>query len=472
MKLTHALIIGATLVLGMAGKTAAALAIVDPLRVPNNQFGIHIVDENDLEDAEKLVNSNGGSWGYVTLVVTVNDRDTGKWQRTFDRMRTLKLIPVLRIATQLQGGSWQIPDQKQIDDWVSFLSSLNWVIQNRYVVLFNEPNHTKEWGNTIDPVGYAKTVIDFRDKLKSKSEDFFVLPAGLDQSANNAESTMDAITFYQKIYRAEPSYFSKFDGWTIHAYPNPDFSASPESRGRGSIHGADWERAILSKYGVSDSIPLFITETGWKHNAETISASFNSPETVASYFQQAFTSAWDTGNIVMISPFLLNYQAEPFNLFSWKKPNNEGYYPQYEAVKTLPKKAGAPIQLDRGTLELNIIPNKFLINSLYFLSIGIRNTGQRIWTISDGLTLTVSGTSKSPYDIPVSITKLAPFETKQVKVAFRTPETEGAIPIVFSLKKSDVILVSDAKKIVTVAKPETIWGKTMLWLRTFLTKNK
>ena len=70
-------------------------AIVDPLTSPNNRFGIHIIDEGDLEDAAKLVNSEGGDWGYVTVVIRKDERDTARWQKGFDRMRRLHLIPIV-----------------------------------------------------------------------------------------------------------------------------------------------------------------------------------------------------------------------------------------------------------------------------------------------------------------------------------------------------------------------------------------
>ena len=42
---------------------AHVAAAYDPLSVPNNRFGIHIVDPNDVADAAKLVNSSKGDWG-------------------------------------------------------------------------------------------------------------------------------------------------------------------------------------------------------------------------------------------------------------------------------------------------------------------------------------------------------------------------------------------------------------------------
>jgi hypothetical protein len=47
------------------------------ISLPNNKFGIHLAvpSREDEQSAAKLVNSHGGSWGYVTLVIQDNDRN-------------------------------------------------------------------------------------------------------------------------------------------------------------------------------------------------------------------------------------------------------------------------------------------------------------------------------------------------------------------------------------------------------------
>ena len=156
--------------------------------LPNNKFGIHLAvpDREDLIKAAELVNSTGGKWGYVTLVIQENDRDKKKWQGVFDQMRKLKLIPIIRLATQPQGGNWETPSVDDIGGWVDFLQSLNWVVKDRYIILFNEPNHATEWGGVIDPEGYAKVSFEFAKRLKEKAKDYFIMLAGFDASAPSA----------------------------------------------------------------------------------------------------------------------------------------------------------------------------------------------------------------------------------------------------------------------------------------------
>src|SRR3989344_1245178 len=92
-------------------------AISDPISVPNNKFGIHITGENDLDSAYKLVNSNGGDWGYVTIVITEAERDRDRWQKVFDQMRRFHIIPIVRLATKAKGPVWEKPQEAEINNW-------------------------------------------------------------------------------------------------------------------------------------------------------------------------------------------------------------------------------------------------------------------------------------------------------------------------------------------------------------------
>src|SRR5260221_4358946 len=186
------------IIIFLFSKARDVQAVYDPLAVSNNHFGIHIADMSNLSDVSKLVNSNGGDWGYVTFVIQKGERDPKRWQTAMDEMRRLHLIPIVRIATApLTGNSdvWEKPSVDEIDGWVSFLNSLNWVIKNRYVTIGNEPNHASEWGGEIDPAGYTNYFTTFSYKLKNRNKNFFVMPAGFDASANNSKATMDAALY-------------------------------------------------------------------------------------------------------------------------------------------------------------------------------------------------------------------------------------------------------------------------------------
>ena len=445
-------------------------AVVNPLETTNNKYGIHIVDENDLSDAISLVNGNGGEWGYITMVITENDRDVPKWQRTFDRMRREKVIPVIRIATRPEGAVWKKPSEADAQTWADFLGSLNWVVKNRYVVLFNEPNHAKEWGGELNASEYARTARVFRDKLKEKSPDFFVLPAGLDQATATMGDTLSTAEYFEHIHGADPTFFTIFDGWTIHAYPNPNFSGSPSDNGRGSIRGHEWEIKLLGKYGLPQDIPIFITETGWAHQEGQ--GSYLSSELVATFYKDAYENAWNSPNIVMVSPFIFNFPTEPFAQFSWKRPNSNDYYPQFHAVQDIGKVAGNPAQDDSVDLVLDALPNKLMVDSLFFLPVKIKNTGQKVWENDTTFKLTVLGATEATQTIEIIMDKLEPFQEKTIRVAIKTPDQEGPVPVVFQLQQNENMLTLEETKKIIVLEPSSLWGKTVLFIRRLINDKK
>jgi len=352
-------------------------AINNPLERKNNPFGIHIFDENDLEDAANLVNSQGGDWGYVTLVVRSDERDIKRWQKAFDKMRELHLIPIVRIATRITPKGWEKPDIKDFDNWVFFLNSLNWVVQNRYVIFGNEPNHAKEWGGEINPAEYGKFLIEFSQKLKNASSDFFILPAGFDASAPNSIETLDEEVFLAKMISENPNLFDYIDGWTSHSYPNPEFSGSPDDNGRGTIRTFNWELSLLKKIGVSKKLPVFITETGWKHSKEG-KENEKEIEEISRNLKAAYELAWNDERIVAVTPFVLNYQETPFDVFSWKKRGG-GFYKFYYEIKDLPKPKGNPQQIVAVDVLTMLFPPIIPKDGWLTGVIAIKNTGQSIW---------------------------------------------------------------------------------------------
>lgn len=354
----------------------------DPRNFSNNRFGIHILEEHDIEDAAKLVNSSGGDWGYVTLVIRLDQMDARIWQRKFDKMRELHLIPIVRVATLQTSEGWVKPSHEQIKDWVNFFDRLNWVIKNRYVVIGNEPNHAKEWGGEINPQEYADYLYEFSKALKSRSDEFFVLPAGFDASAPSSTDTLDQVEFMSQMLEHNAESFRYIDGWNSHSYPNPAFSGSPSDSGRGTVRTFDWELKLLDELGIDNDFPVFITETGWVHNAGESVLGYSNEEDVSSNFKQAFTSAWDDERIVAVTPFLLNYIDYPFKVFSWKKPDGS-FYQFYHDLVEFPKTQGKPVQKNIARLVFRLTPKLFTMQGEKFSMAFVQNTGQTIWTDND-----------------------------------------------------------------------------------------
>jgi len=345
----------------------------------NNKFGIHIIDENDLEDAADLVNSNGGEWGYVTLVIREDQRNNERWQSIFDSMRELKLIPIVRIATKFENNAWQVPQDSEANNWSAFLNGLNWPVKNRYVALFNEPNHAKEWGGKVDPNGFAKSVLVYENALRNASDEFVVMIGALDLAAPNSANTMEASRFFERMHDQDQFIFTRFDAWNSHSYPNPGFSGSVNDQGKMSIQGYKWELDYLQNFGLNPEIPVFITETGWVRD--------ENEEEIAENYIQAFESVWSDPQIMAVTPFLLNYIGEPFQSFAWKNSDSGEFYPQYNSVQDMKKAKGSPKQNHSYKLVRKPIAERLVAKSEYIFTISLKNTGQSIWSDKDGFSI-------------------------------------------------------------------------------------
>lgn len=442
----------------------APLAKYDPLTVPNNKFGIHVADPNDIPQTSALVNSSGGDWGYVTVVIQEDDRNREKWQAVFNQMRSRHLIPIVRLATHIEGDSWAKPYSGSSSDWARFLDSLNWPIENRYVILFNEPNHANEWGRSIDPEAYAQTLVQYARTLHETNEDFFVLPAGLDVSAASDGQSMDAQTYLTRMIRAEPDLLTVIDGWTSHSYPNPAFSGSPFAVGRGTLRSYQWELSLLRSMGLTRLLPVFITETGWVHSdGVTRRESNGSPEQVAEYYRIAATTAWADPLIVAVTPFVYSYQGLPFDHFSWKKLGEDAFYPQYTIYKELPKVAGRPKQRERFTLESELLPSAFVAGSTYTVSSLIKNEGQSIYTERDSQYRVAFITTPRMPTVTDPIPDMEPGQYGTLTMHIETPPIPGNYPYKVELVRGETRIALAEGTLALVPPPSLTLSVQLGW---------
>ncbi len=371
-----------------------ALATVDPLAVPNNKVGIHIISatQDEASAAADMVNHNG-DWGYITVLIESKDRNEQKWQEFFNYLRRKHLIPIVRLTTQADpGGYWKRPYEGEEEAWADFLNKLVWPTKNRYVVIYNEPNHATEWGNTVDAKGYAKVLDKTITALKKRSEDFFVLNAGFDASApEKLPAYQNEVSFMKQMNEEVPKIFNRLDGWVSHSYPNPNFTGSPSDNKITSIRGYNFELEELKKLGLEKDLPVFITETGWKHSdGIDFNKSYPSPEKVAEYYKQAFNTAWNGGKVVAVTPFLLNYQDPPFDHFSFEKVEKDkdvnakssaekDYHLPYFALRDLEKEEGKPIQEYKAQLIQGEIYKSIVAGEVYNISLKVKNIGNALW---------------------------------------------------------------------------------------------
>jgi hypothetical protein len=404
------------------------------LDYPNNKIGIHLAIPayEDLEKAADLVNSNNGDWGYVTLVMQENDLNKEKWQAIFDQLRKLHLIPIIRLATSPENDHWRAPQADEAQKWTDFLNSLNWVVKNRYVILFNEPNHATEWGGKVDPYDFAQVVYHFAQSLKESNPDFFVMMAAFDSAAPSQKTYFeDEVIFLKKVLTAQKNLFFYLDGWASHCYPKSRLNS-----GRNSQFNYQWELSLLSSLGVEKNLPVFITEAGWPHQEgkfldKNFPDSGKTSQLTANYLKQILNDK----RVFAITPFILNYQDEPFDHYSWQKFNSEEFYPQYESAQQIIKVKGKPPQEEKITLQ-NHLPEKLIQNSTYQLVLNIKNEGQGYWEEKEGYSLLLQGLPKDASYFFSELPALQPFEEKSLWLYLKTGSQTGKINLKINLTKN------------------------------------
>lgn len=346
----------------------------------HNIFGLHLTQAADIDSAKEIINSSGGDWGYVTIVIRLDQLDKNTWQNFFDSCRQEHLIPIIRLATTMENDYWKVPTFSDIDHLASFLNSLNWPTNPKYIIPFNETNHASEWGGEINPKNFVDVFIYTANKFKSFDSDFYILSSPLDLAASEKlPETKAAKNFYQEIYDYKKEYFDLIDGLASHSYPNHGFVGTPNDTGQHSIRGYQWELDYLKKLGVGKTYSVFITETGWPHR-EGIKKDnhYYSLKTTVDFYLKAL-DIWEKDERIMaVTPFIFNYSQEPFDHFSWLDIN-EKLYPEYQVIIDLPKNQNHPKQTTKFDVQKINLPLLIFSQNEQKASIELKNTGQSIW---------------------------------------------------------------------------------------------
>lgn len=286
-------------------------AFATPAKAQADVLGIHLLSPGEIASAQRLLDTKDGATHYVTVPLTFDDLNhKDRWQAFFRDAHSARLIPLIRLTTRFEAGNWVVPDRSDVMKMAAFLSDLDWNTDELTIIIYNEPNHALEWGGRLDPEGYAKITEFTVDWFKTEPKKYVVLPAGLDLAAPNSKDTLEAFAFWTRAEKAVPGLFDKFDGWTSHSYPNPGFASNPWKTDKKSLRGYQHELIFLSRF-TKKQFPVYITETGWNHNAI-------SGRDVGRYYLAAYKNIWNSDpRIKAVTPFLLQGAPGTFAPFSF-----------------------------------------------------------------------------------------------------------------------------------------------------------
>lgn len=293
--------------------------------------GMHVLRPEELHDVvqqyEKYRDTSTPL--YITIPFSYDDaKQLQRWQEAFDYAQEQNVVPIVRLATQFNPeiNAWEVPNRFQLMQLIMAVDSLQWPQEKRHVIVFNETNHHAEWGGQANPEEFAQLSSFAFDWLNTESDTYVVLPAAMDLAAPNGPTTMEAFTYWNRALAEEPDLLTKIDAWNSHSYPNPGFVGSPTATAQNSLYGYKHEREWYQNH-VSETLPIFITETGWD-------ASKLSKSRLQYNYEVAQREAWSDQDIVAITPFLFAGSPGPFAGFSFidegKNPT-----PQWSALVSI-----------------------------------------------------------------------------------------------------------------------------------------
>jgi hypothetical protein len=377
--------LAALVVLLLPVACAGPCATPTPATPPQNKLGVHLLLDDGrnawpvevwpvhVDYARRAV----GEWGYVTQLVRLDDLDPARWQVLMDLCAERHLTPILRLATTYdrEAGWWVEPPQDSdrtyrtvASRYAEFVAGLRWPTDMHYVIVGNEPNHGAEWGGRPDPEAYARFLIDVADALHAADGSARVLNAGFDPYAPHTGSQpfvdgryyMDEETFLDRMMAAQPNALDRLDGWASHAYPmgpfiegpwvqayqvdlindaaNPEHVQPPPGIPNRGVNGYKWELFKLATFGV-ESLPVFITETGWRHSGAGEGEPYPDLETVAAYVdlalegnggrypeypEEGWTGWLDDDCVVGVTFFTLDGHPDEWAHTNWLELDAEG----------------------------------------------------------------------------------------------------------------------------------------------------
>ncbi|MGE3269988.1 MAG: hypothetical protein AB7P40_14645 [Chloroflexota bacterium] len=276
-----------------------------------NKRGVHLLlDDGDTRFSEALWEDHivwtahlTGPGGYAVELVRSNDLRPASWQHMIDLMDREDVTPIIRLATykdpKKQAWAKPTPDpdgvnyKSEADRYRRFFDAIDWHSETVLVTVANEMNRADEWGGEPDPAQYARFLRDVTEALRRVSSvKVLVLNGALDPYAPSASFgdtySIDSERFMEGMQAEVPDIFERLDGWASHAYPLGPFGEHPgrqvfkiddvrpnatsrqqpppEIKNRG-VNGYEWELWKLRQLGLSRELPVYVTESGWRHVA-------------------------------------------------------------------------------------------------------------------------------------------------------------------------------------------------------------
>ncbi len=403
----------------------------------NNVVGVHQISpsEQDIRDGCRLVNANGGAWGWQTIVIREGEYTPEGLQKLHDIAREEKCILIHRIASRFaDGGNWAELTDSTIQYAANLFSKVNTSTKYKYVIWGNEVNHGSEYGGACNPTAYGESATAAAKALKEADPNIVFMLAGLDLAAPESRPQFcDAVNFYREMLTNVPQVVDGWDALASHCYPM-NFVGSAATSGRRSIMCGEWEKGLLQSLGVQKAanFKIFITETGWKHGAGGISAA-----EVADNLRLA-TARWQQNpDIMAVTYFAFKFLTPPFNVFALVDGENSGNEIA-SVMRGAFKTEGEPEQTYKSSC-VGTFPKDLVENVPYDIELECVNKGTDIW---EGIEGNYKLVLQSPFEYEcTNFHTVKPGGTLRTTCTINPGKTSGCPTLNVAMTRKDSLLM-------------------------------
>jgi hypothetical protein len=322
------------LLAGMA-ETAEA-AEVPPLAdaPPNNIVGLNLARLHQpryLRAAADVVNANGGAWGYVTILLTRQERDNELsamvLQQLLDRCFEARLLPIVRVATtfDVETGIWERPTDDEPTRWRALFEQVRWPNRLVWVIPANEANLGREWGGEVDVVSYARYVEQFMNVFEG-ADRLRVVNGPMNLSnPHKLPEMQDAFDFLERQADLTPSYFERLPAWATNSYRVDGLGEGA----RFTHKGYETELEFVGR-----DMPVIVAESGFLNHHDD--------EAVARFFVQAYKEWQADRRVIAATPLIWDPDADDRWMFTLDDFGGvESDSAAYRALRGLPRIAGS-----------------------------------------------------------------------------------------------------------------------------------
>lgn len=302
---------------------------------PNNIVGLNLARLHQpqfISVASDIANANGGSWGYVTILLTREDRDlptaTYELQQLLDRCFEAKLQPIVRVATafDMESGIWDRPTEDEPGRWRWLFEQVRWPNRLVWIIPANEPNLAREWGGAVDVLSYAHYLEQFLDTFAGVDR-FRVVNAPLNLSNPHQPPAMrDAFDFLSEHIDLTPDVFERLPAWASNSYRVDGFGDGA----RFTHRGYEVELEAIGR-----DMPVIVSESGVLNR--------QNEDEVAQFFVQAYRDWQADRRVIAATPLFWDPDSDDHWMFTLdQKGNIQTDSATYRALRSLPRVAGSP----------------------------------------------------------------------------------------------------------------------------------